>query len=57
MKKFIKYIPHIVFAVLMIGMGAFGKLTGAEQSVAMFETINLFGKGEMFGRILVGLGN
>lgn len=56
MKKFVKYIPHIAFAALMIGFGAIGKLTGAAPAVAMFETINLFGLGESTGRILVGLG-
>lgn len=56
MKKFITYLPHIVFAALMIGFGALGKLVGAEPAVEMFSAINLFDKGEALGRILVGLG-
>ncbi|MFT7328032.1 MAG: hypothetical protein ACI870_000210 [Crocinitomicaceae bacterium] len=56
MKKYLKYIPHIAFAVLIIGFGAIGKLTGAAPAVEMFEAINLFGLGEQFGRIMVGLG-
>ncbi len=56
MKKFVKYIPHIAFAALMIGFGAIGKLTGAAPAVAMFEAIALFDQPENVGRILVGLG-
>lgn len=56
MKKYIKFIPHVAFAAIMIFVGAFGKLTGAAPAVSMFTEINLFGQGEAFGRILVGLG-
>jgi len=56
MKKYLKFIPHIIFAGILVFMGAIGKLTGAEGSVSMFQEINLFGQGEVFGRILVGLG-
>lgn len=56
MKKFLKLLPLILFAVSLIGLGAIGKLTGAAPAVEMFEQINLFGQGEAFGRILVGLG-
>jgi len=54
--KYFKYTLYIAFAALMIVAGAFGKLTGADQAVTMFESINLFDQGEAFGRILVGLG-
>ena len=56
MKKYLKFIPHVVFAGILVFMGALGKLTGAEPAVSMFQQINLFGQGEAFGRILVGLG-
>ena len=56
MKKYLKFIPHVAFAGILIFMGAIGKLTGAAPAVSMFEQINLFGQGEAFGRILVGLG-
>ena len=55
MKKFFSYLPHILFAVALIVMGAFGKLTGHPMAVAMFEQINLFGWGETAPRVLVGL--
>ncbi|MCI5050768.1 MAG: hypothetical protein MRY57_00450 [Candidatus Pacebacteria bacterium] len=56
MKKYLKFIPHIAFAAILLFMGAIGKLTGHENAVAMFTEINLFGQGEAFGRYLVGLG-
>jgi hypothetical protein len=56
MKKYLKFIPHVVFAAGLILLGAIGKLTGAAPAVAMFEQINMFGLGEQFGRIAVGLG-
>lgn len=56
MKKYLKFIPHVIFAAALIFMGAIGKLTGAAPAVAMFEQINMFGLGEQFGRIAVGLG-
>ena len=56
MKKYLKFIPHVAFAGILIFMGAIGKLTGAAPAVSMFEQINLYGQGEAFGRILVGLG-
>jgi len=56
MKKVLNYLPHILFAAALIFMGAIGKLTGQAPAVGMFEQINLFGQGEAFGRILVGLG-
>ena len=55
MKKVLKYLPQILFAAALVFMGALGKLTGADQAVAMFTDINLFGQVEAFGRILVGL--
>jgi hypothetical protein len=56
MKKLLKYLPQILFAAALIFMGAIGKLTGAAPAVDMFTQIDLFGQGEAFGRILVGLG-
>lgn len=56
MKKYLKYIPYLAFAGILLFMGAIGKLTGHEQAVAMFTEINLFGQGEALGRYLVGLG-
>lgn len=56
MKKYLKFIPHVIFAGILIFMGAIGKLTGAESAVFIFEQIDFFGQDESFGRILVGLG-
>lgn len=56
MKKYLKFIPHVIFAGILIFMGAIGKLTAAEPAVMMFTQIDLLGQGEAFGRILVGLG-
>lgn len=55
MKKYLQYIPHVVFAASLIFMGAYGKLTGAEKAVGLFETLNLFGQPEYVGRYFVGL--
>jgi len=56
MKKVLKMLPQILFAAALLFMGALGKLTGAAPAVDMFTQIDLFGMGEQFGRILVGLG-
>ncbi len=56
MKKILTYLPHILFSAALLFVGAFGKLTGAAPAVAMFEQIDMFGFGEQFGRITVGLG-
>lgn len=55
MKKYLKFLPHVVFAALLIFMGAYGKLTGNEQSVGLFKMLNLFGQPEYVGRYFVGL--
>lgn len=55
MKKYLKYIPHVIFAASLIFMGAYGKLTGAEKSIGLFEMLNLFGQPEYVGRYFVGL--
>ena len=55
MKKFVYYLPHILFAVALIGLGAFGKLTGNPMAVSMFETINLYNINPDVTRIIVGL--
>ncbi|MAQ77118.1 hypothetical protein CL684_01185 [Candidatus Campbellbacteria bacterium] len=55
MKKYLKFLPQVLFAAGLLFIGAIGKLTGAEPAVAMFQQINLFEQGEAFGRILVGL--
>lgn len=55
MKKYLKYIPHVIFAASLVFMGALGKLTGAEKSVELFKMLNLFGQPEYVGRYLIGL--
>lgn len=56
MKKYLPYLPHIIFAAALIFVGAIGKLIGTEGAKTMFEQMNVFGLGEQFGRIMVGLG-
>ncbi len=55
-KCIIKNLPSIIFAIIIIGVGASGKLIGTPGSIAMFTELSILGKSEAFGRILVGLG-
>ena len=56
MKKYLSYLPHVIFAAALILVGSIGKLTGSESAVTMFTDIDMFGLGERFGRLAVGLG-
>lgn len=56
MKKCSHFIPHILFAALLIGMGAYGKITGAESAKGLFEMLNIFNQPEYIGRYMVGIG-
>lgn len=42
MKKYVGYLPHAVVAVVVL-MSAFGKITGADMSVELFNQLNLLG--------------
>jgi uncharacterized membrane protein YphA (DoxX/SURF4 family) len=55
MKKYLHYIPNAIIIILFIFMGAFGKLTGAAQSIDMFSTINLLDLPEYYARYTVGI--
>lgn len=55
MKKIIKKkFPYIVIAVILL-QTLFYKFTAHPESVALFTQVNLFGLGEAFGRIFVGV--
>jgi len=42
MKKYLCYLPHVVVAVIVL-MSAFGKISGADMSVELFNQLNMFG--------------
>ena len=53
-KKYLKYIPNVIVAFILLQTLAF-KFTGHEQSVALFEQLNLLGMDESIGRIGSGI--
>ncbi len=55
MKKLVRYIPHIIVAVVFLFMGAIGKLTGHPQSVELFNQLQLFGLDPMVTRLGLGI--
>ena len=52
MKKFLNYLPHIVIAAFVLP-AAFGKITGAEMSVQLFESLNMGGLRVILGVVQV----